>query len=256
MITLVLWILVEIAIREYLFDATLPIINYIRSNLATKHSDLLFRIISELGDKPFVAVLIILAYMMMDVPKGFCQALLSFTSLVTITILKTMIHEARPFMTHTVSPAICPLEYGNPSGHSMISSSVFFTFCELGCRHMGWIGSNEILKRRIFQFLTAIGVLVVSFSRIWLGVHTLNQILNGWVWGFSLQLLFTDILYYEICRFVHSIYKRSPGRLVYNFGTRNYVFIFFLGSAIFYFSFILHPTPKEWVNKLNENCGT
>lgn len=101
-LVLTFWVMVEMALRERLYEATIPIINFIRANLATKHSDIFFRVISELADKSFVATLIIVSVFFLDTPKAFLQAILSFSSLALITILKTVNHEARPFFSHEV----------------------------------------------------------------------------------------------------------------------------------------------------------
>lgn len=138
----------------------------------------------------------------------------------------------------------------------MISSSVFLTFCEMLCRHQGWIGGNKLSNRYLAYGIAISATIVVSFSRIWLGVHTLNQILNGWVWGTCLYVLFSDVLYGVICRFVHSVQKRRFDTLAINFGTKNFSFIFGLGSVIFYLAPETFPVPPSWLESINKNCDT
>jgi membrane-associated phospholipid phosphatase len=173
-IVLAIWALIELTIRETLYEYSATITLHIRANHASKNADLVFRVISELADKNCVAVGMVFAQTFMDQPKAVVMALISTTCLMFNTILKTLYHESRPFFTHDFIPGACPLEYGNPSGHSMISSSVYLTLCEMFCRHMGWVGNQGFIPRLLLYTFSVLMILVVSFSRIFLGVHSID----------------------------------------------------------------------------------
>jgi undecaprenyl-diphosphatase len=84
-------------------------------------------------------------------------------------ILKLSFHRARPEV------AFVQLDtYSFPSGHAMISTAVYGAFAYLAWSH---------LRTRRGHLLLSIGVVVlvalIGFSRIYLGVHYLSDVLAG-----------------------------------------------------------------------------
>lgn len=83
--------------------------------------------------------------------------------------LKDVFHRARPFLT--VPSAIVlqkETDYSFPSGHAFSAALLATLF---------------IRKRKVFLFLSAY-VLLVGFSRIYLGVHYPLDVLGGYAFGF------------------------------------------------------------------------
>lgn len=108
-----------------------------------------------------------------------------FTILMLVmNITKMAYHEARPFwIDPTVYQSDCSVEFGNPSGHSMTAAvlSVALAFSILH------LGSGD-LKRRVILGLLIFPIALIYFfamglSRLTLGVHSINQIVYGWVLG-------------------------------------------------------------------------
>lgn len=65
--------------------------------------------------------------------------------------------------------------YSFPSGHAMVSSSFYLTF--------GYILADRFNKKFIFN-LSVIFAILISMSRVILGVHWLTDIIVGFVLGF------------------------------------------------------------------------
>ena len=142
-----------------------------RTVYATKNGDLFFKIVSELGDKYALSLIFFWACSVMSMEKTFIIALDSYTTLAVTSILKSIIHEPRPFHVAEITPSKCWLEYGNPSGHSLITSSLYLTMWAMSMKELNLTSG---LKYNLSRFF-AIGMcLLVSFSRIYHGVHTLN----------------------------------------------------------------------------------
>ncbi len=102
-------------------------------------------------------------------------------------LLKAFYADPRPFWAHKAIQSIgfyCPQEYGNPSGHSwfsvLIGFAVIIEFWGLGKK---------------YEYLyTAIALMVfVPMSRMYLGAHSLNQVMQG------LSLGFTMIFFFKFC---------------------------------------------------------
>lgn len=106
----------------------MPILKEIRTNYSSKSGDLIFKIISEFGDKYIISCFVIFSYAFMDTPKAFTVALNAYSALALLSILKSVKNEPRPFHVYDITPSKCWLEYGNPSGHSLLTSSLYLTF--------------------------------------------------------------------------------------------------------------------------------
>ena len=94
--------------------------------------------------------------------------------------------------------------YSFPSGHSANSSSVF--------------GGSAYLfrKHKILCILLIILVLFVGFSRLWLGVHTPQDVIVGFAIGFSLIFAVNPIINWA---------EKNPNRYLYLAGIINLISI-------------------------------
>lgn len=79
----------------------------------------------------------------------------------------------------------CPVEYGNPSGHSWFSA--IFGFVVL----MDFWGSG---KHFINIWISIAAVILMPLSRMYLGAHSLNQVLEGLILGLAMCLLYVLVL--------------------------------------------------------------
>ena len=93
------------------------------------------------------------------------------------TVFKFSFHRLRPVFT---DPLTTGLGYSFPSGHAM-GSIVFYGLIAY------WLMRNsKRLLERVLIFLTALLiVLIIGFSRIYLGVHYPSDVLGGYIAGLS-----------------------------------------------------------------------
>lgn len=187
---------IDLMTKQYFFDLTLPIVIEIRNNYATKNLDLFFEIVSQIGDKIGFIIAAVCGYHFLDLEKAFTVALCNYSAIALLSFLKCVNHEARPFHVWDIQPSKCTFEYGNPSGHSLWSTAVFLTFWDLNCRQYNWRKGS--IKYRISFIFIVVVILLISFSRIWHAVHTINQLSGGWIWGYGLYYLYSKILYVEL----------------------------------------------------------
>ena len=59
--------------------------------------DLMFSIISELGEKYSVSFLVAVSFLYMDLPKAFMVTLTNNAALAALSLLKSINHQPRPF---------------------------------------------------------------------------------------------------------------------------------------------------------------
>ena len=102
--------------------------------------------------------------------------------------------------------------YSFPSGHSSMSSSVFGGVAYL------------LRKKKILCALFIFLVLLIGFSRLWLGVHTPQDVICGLSIGFILVLLMNPIIDWA---------EKNPNRYLYLLGAIN----IFAVSAYIYMQF-------------------
>jgi len=166
---LVAFFLFDLLTREFLFQLTLPHLKVIEQNRSEGFTKL-SAIVSELSDKYAYVFIIGATYHLLDVPNAFVVSVTIYTALGVLSLLKSFNHEARPFFVTNLTPTKCWLEYGNPSGHSITSTSLYLTMWDLLCRRY-----NADRYWRIYSCLCTIMVCIaIAFSRIYNGVHTYN----------------------------------------------------------------------------------
>jgi undecaprenyl-diphosphatase len=96
-------------------------------------------------------------------------------------ITKNAIERARPVeVTHLVQVS----GFSYPSGHSLVSASLYLTMALLAARHL------PTRKGRVLLFVLAIAIIsLVGMSRVYLGVHYPSDVASGVLLGVAWALL-------------------------------------------------------------------
>jgi undecaprenyl-diphosphatase len=141
----------------------------------------LMKVITHIGDP---AVIIIFCLLLIIIPKSRRTIALPVSVAVILSaignvILKNIFARARPDIMQLINET----SYSFPSGHAMINASLY-----------------TILVLFIFRFiknkpkkiaLTAVCIILtvaIGFSRIYLGVHYLGDVVGGWLIGFAVSV--------------------------------------------------------------------
>lgn len=82
--------------------------------------------------------------------------------------------------------------FSYPSGHSITSAAIYLTMAILACRHF-----KSLPARVTLLFLAGIMIALISFSRLYLGVHYPSDTMSGALVGIS-WALFTAALFSKI----------------------------------------------------------
>lgn len=134
--------------------------------------DWFFLLISLVIDPTVVVGLCILIVVLSKrKKKSFTMLIFILLNTYCAALLKAFDSDPRPIWTNSEIRSIslyCPLEYGNPSGHSWFAA--IFGFAIL----MDYWGSG---KNYINIWISFAAVIFMPLSRMYLGAHSLNQVL-------------------------------------------------------------------------------
>ncbi|MCX6006714.1 MAG: phosphatase PAP2 family protein [Chloroflexi bacterium] len=139
--------------------------------------DNIFRAITFAGEEQFYLVLLPLILWCFDYGFGAVLAILFMISNGVNVTLKDLFQQPRPF---DLNPGLKLSEatgYGLPSGHAQMSITV-------------WGALAGRLQKKWFWVVAAVIVLLISFSRIYLGVHFPTDVFGGLIIGGILLALY------------------------------------------------------------------
>jgi len=135
--------------------------------------------ITTLGYEEFFVLLLPTLYWCFDQMVGLRMGLVLLLSNTFNTFFKFLFHNPRPFwISDHVRNYAHETSFGLPSGHAQTAASVW-----------GWLAIE--IKKRWFTIIALIVIFLIGFSRLYLGVHFLTDVLLGWllggllVWAFS-----------------------------------------------------------------------
>ena len=106
----------------------------------------------------------------------------------TSQVFKLLFRRARPDGVSLVSAS----GYSYPSGHTMVSCAYFTFIVYLLCKHI----KNKLMKTLLIVF-SAIMILLIGLSRIYLGVHYLSDVLGGFLLGIAYLMIYLKLIQKE-----------------------------------------------------------
>ena len=147
----------------------------------------IIRIITHLGDPIIVTSITIL---LVIIPKsrkkvGYPMAAAVIVSEALNLILKEIFARERPNILQLVNETT----YSFPSGHAMINTTVYTM---LGIFAIKYIRSKKIKIPVVIMCI--IMPLIISFSRVYLGVHYAGDVLGGMLLGFAVTVFIYALL--------------------------------------------------------------
>jgi membrane-associated phospholipid phosphatase len=133
-----------------------------------------------LGHENFFFLVLPLIYWSLDAKLGLQVAFILATSNYANAIAKVLFAAPRPFW---VSPGVEPLSvettFGIPSGHAQNSAAIW-----------GIMAASVSARKRWAWIAALVIVFFVGFSRLYLGMHFLHDVVLGWLLGLALLFLF------------------------------------------------------------------
>lgn len=171
------------------FDLT--ILNFIQSHLKTAFGDIIMPMVSALGNKGFIWI--ILSLTLCVFPKYRKIGLTMITALLLNVllcniVLKPLVARIRPFNVNTDIELLisAPKDFSFPSGHTSVSFSAAAALLFGKCRL--WIPSMILAS-------------LIAFSRLYLYVHYPTDVFAGILLGFFIGYISNLISRYAEKRF-------------------------------------------------------
>jgi membrane-associated phospholipid phosphatase len=145
--------------------------------------------ITELGTEKFYIPVILFIFWWIDEKKGFRLGVLILLSAWVNIILKNVFKQPRPFNLDPSLGLAYEPTYGVPSGHAQYSLCFWIPAA-------AWLAEKKSGQRRFLVWAAAIAfILLIGFTRLYLGVHFPTDIFAGWILG-ALVLLSALFLTY------------------------------------------------------------
>ena len=187
---IILCFIIIIMMLEYIYNQALFTYSLTyEQNLQNSLSEIsfqFFKILSFLGNGPLIGLGLFFILCFFPLVKTIMICLGIIFMVYIQDILKLFYADPRPFWINTILfQGKCETSYGNPSGHSLTSFYFILSFCY-------YINMMEKIKNNITMKIIVylLGFLISSltaFSRLALGVHSINQVVYGsllGIWGF------------------------------------------------------------------------
>jgi membrane-associated phospholipid phosphatase len=177
---------IEFFYRKPLFENSVEIATSVQDKMLS--STTFFKYWAYLGVIEFFLAIIFFIFF----PISFC---FSFFLNMIITVhlcdfAKLVYSQGRPFLLDKKVYITCEAGYGNPSGHSFRFTSNLLAFVQM------FIDLYQLNKKYsiIIYTFSAILILSINFSRIILGVHSINQVIYGDTLGFTVYFIIFHII--------------------------------------------------------------
>ena len=127
----------------------------------------------------------VLIYMVRNIKYGLLFTLTLFCGAVITYFLKIFFDVTRP-----LDGVVIALGQSFPSYHATIATIFFVMLMYIFDDYFRGI------KRTVFNSICVVGILLVSVSRVYLGVHWLSDVMGGIALGFFISYLFVKIFEY------------------------------------------------------------
>ena len=156
--------------------------NYIISDKLTS----IIKIVTNFGGAIILGLITILILILIKNKKIGLSVLINLCSVTVLNlVLKSILQRPRPNEYRIINET----GYSFPSGHSMISMSVYGFI-------IYWIYKN--IKNKYLKWISiiliSILILMIGFSRIYLGVHYVSDVLAGFLFSISYLIVYIKII--------------------------------------------------------------
>ena len=252
LIIFIIYILLSLIFEQYyrkpLFQISLNFQKKINPKF-TESSIKIFKLLSKFGTQNALIPLLIIILILfpLNISYTFCSIII--LSSYYDNILKILYGSPRPFWIYPSIKKTCDGGYGNPSGHSFSSFSVYLSLWNI-ITDLSYFNMRSYLKIFLL-FVFILFSFLICLSRIFLSIHSFNQILFGIILGIGIYFYYFHI--FELHKF--------SGKEFFQYINGTYENIIHTLKFIIYFIILLflylfkENNWKEYYNIINKECS-
>ena len=245
-------IFVEFFYREPLFNYSLDFEEKWQKNSPDGLIDF-FKIITKYGGEYLMAfpVFVVIAFF------SIVKAVIYITGFVFCLsfhcLLKMWYGNPRPFWENpNLYKNICDAGFGNPSGHSMITTYLYLALFII-LKDTKYVDERFHIQS-ILLIVSLIWTIAVILSRLILGMHSVNQVIYGATFG--LVVVFNMFLVFRLHKMPAFFYKRLFKNIKYNIIIFTFLFLYTILAIISKFVCNQDFDKEKYNNVINETCIT
>jgi membrane-associated phospholipid phosphatase len=143
--------------------------------------ELPMRFLTFLGSEDFFFIVLPLIYWSIDAKVGLQVGLILATNNFINSVFKLLFASPRPYwVSDQVRPVVGESSFGAPSGHAQNAAAIWGIMAHGIRRIWAWVAAGLL-------------VFLIGFSRPYLGVHFVQDVLVGWLLGGIVLVLFTRL---------------------------------------------------------------
>jgi undecaprenyl-diphosphatase len=207
-----------------------------------------FKVITEFGTLGVIIPLIIIFFLWFPINKSYTFLSVVIYSVFFDNLLKMIYGSPRPFWIDPSLAQACDGGFGNPSGHAFSSSAIYLTLWHLLITQVSYF--KKFVVRVILLCLFLGLIIAILLSRLYLGVHGINQILHGSLLGTGFYYLYMNIFT------IHNM----EGKQFFAFIRNTSYIIYFSCKYIIWIAlslllyFLTDNDPSQWTANINQVC--
>lgn len=192
-IFVVLTIVTELFYREGLYNYSLHFIEEWKKD-PWPTTKIFFQIMTTLGGEYCLVIYLLVIYFFFPLSKSFSFVIGIIACNFIDNVMKLLYHDPRPFWSNIdLFSDSCDGGFGNPSGHAFTSTFTYLGFFRLLSKTKFF--ANQLIYKIILFLVALFFIITIVLSRIYLAMHSINQIIYGSLLGFSVYYLIFHILY-------------------------------------------------------------
>ena len=147
------------------------------------------KLITEFGTETFYMPVILIIFWWIDEKRGLKLGILIILSAWINSFMKEIFKQPRPYNLEPSLGLAYESSYGAPSGHAQMSLCFWFSMAAWRAEVFAAgvmttkAGEKPIIRRILIWTSAVVFVLIIGFTRLYLGVHFPTDLFAGWILG-------------------------------------------------------------------------
>lgn len=186
LLLLIIFIITKYYFNDIVNEIDIKVMNFVNKNIVNNNLTESMKLLTHLGSSVVLIGICILTFIFIKDKSYSINISLNLALVFILSVIyKNIIRRERP----SISLIDKPSDFSFPSGHSMCSIAVYGFLIYLTNKKI----SNKYI-RVLLNILFSLVILIVPFTRLYLGVHYLSDVLFGLILGFISLMMFINYI--------------------------------------------------------------